>query len=168
MIGDFEEWIMSQEITQEDVEKWLRDNPDLKAVNTTGNTTIPPAEIARHLPVAITSESEAAFQQRVIKLLQDNGWKVLATGAARIRKGGKDTYVTPYRADGKGFPDCFAVHPSGKMLSLELKSNQGKASPEQVEWLLVLSKCGVITHVVTPDNWPQIQKTIREATHEHY
>jgi len=158
------------EITQEDVEKWLKDNPDLAKANTTGIT---PAQIAE-LGVGLggferwqlsqdRQESETSFQQRVIKFLHGNSWKVLVTGVARIRKGGKDTYVTPYRADGKGFCDIFAVHSSGKMLALEIKSRTGKASPEQVEWLLALSKCGAITHVVTPDNWPEIQKIISEV-----
>ena len=106
--------------------------------------------------------TEAELQKEVISFLHSLGYKVLVTGAARIGHGEKERYITPYRADGKGFPDVFAVK-SGRALAFELKSDVGKASPEQVEWLLALSLCGVQTGIVTPSTWEKTKEKIQDG-----
>ena len=124
-------------------------------------------ETARPCPrTGIKSKSgttilEKDLQADVIEFLHGLGYKVLVTGAARTGHGEKERYITPYRADGKGFPDIFAVK-SGRMLALELKSDIGKASPEQVEWLLALSLCGALTGIVTPSTWEKMKLKIQE------
>ncbi len=177
---------MSQEITQDDVEKWFRDNPDLAAANTTGMTPLEMAQMATGLTLvggsstklSLTTsrqnkglknamlginESETSFQQRVIKLLQDNGFLVCEFRKARIKKGGVDVYRTPFGANGVGMVDCIAVKPP-RVLFIELKSNTGQASSEQVRWLLLLGKCsGIETYCWKPEDWPEIQKIIEEV-----
>ena len=108
--------------------------------------------------------TEAELQKEVISFLHSLGYKILVTGAARIGHGEKERYITPYRANGKGFPDVFAVKPGAKypIIALELKSDVGKASPEQVEWLLRLALCGVHTGIVTPELWPKIKEQLEE------
>lgn len=109
--------------------------------------------------------SEADLQKEVVKYLQGHGYKVLVTGKARLKRNGKDTYVTPYQADGKGFCDIFAANPEAKYktIALELKSTDGKTSPEQVAWLLTLSRCGILTGVVTPATWETMKEKVSEA-----
>lgn len=104
---------------------------------------------------------ESDLQKQVIKDLQGIGYKVLVTGKARLKRKGQDVYVTPYQADGKGFPDCFAVKGTHSA-ALELKTVTGKLTPEQANWLLALSKIGAYTAVVTPENWEEIFKQIKE------
>lgn len=108
---------------------------------------------------------EKDLQGSIVKFLQEQGYKVLVTGKARLKRNGKDTYVTPYQADGKGFCDIFAVNPGSKYktIALELKTDTGKATPEQVDWLLTLSKCGILTGIVTPATWEQMKLKIMEV-----
>jgi len=105
--------------------------------------------------------SEATFQQRLIKALQENGWKVCEFRKARIKKGGIDVYRTPFGADGMGFPDLIAARPP-RVLFIENKSDSGQASPEQIKWLLLLSKCqGVETYCWQPAHWDTIYEVIK-------
>ena len=104
---------------------------------------------------------EKDLQSDVVKYLNSLGYKVLVIRRARQRKEGTDSWVTPFGADGVGWPDIFAVK-SGRMIALELKSDTGKAPPEQVEWLLALSLCGVMTGIVTPATWDKMKEKIQE------
>jgi hypothetical protein len=87
-----------------------------------------------------TRQSEATWQVQVINLLHEHGWTICEFRKARVMRGGKDVYRTPFGADGIGFPDLFAVRPP-RVLLIENKSENGKAEPEQVDWLMLLGKC---------------------------
>ena len=106
--------------------------------------------------------TEAELQKEVISFLHSLGYKVLVTGAARIGHGEKERYITPYRADGKGFSDCAAFNPKAKFqcVALEIKSAAGRLSVEQYEWLQILKGCGFYTAAVTPSNWVKIKKEL--------
>ena len=82
---------------------------------------------------------ESDFQLEVIDFLEKNNWRVHAERSART----KDGWCTPVQGT-PGWIDIFACK-NGVALAWELKSDIGKASPEQVEWLLALSLCGVMT-----------------------
>lgn len=76
---------------------------------------------------------EDKLQQVVIDRANHWGWLVAHFRSARTAAGG---WVTPVAADGRGFPDLVMVHPSvGRLLVVELKSQKGKVTPEQQEWL---------------------------------
>ena len=120
------------------------------------------ASVKRKASDEVSGMTESELQKEVIDYLHGLGYKVLVTGAARTGHGEKERYITPYRADGKGFPDIFAVK-SGRMIALELKSDTGKAPPEQVEWLLALSLCGALTGIVTPSTWEKTKEKIQEV-----
>ena len=64
----------------------------------------------------------------------------------------------------KGFPDLMLCRPSdGRGLDIELKSEKGKLTPAQTEWLEGLHDCGQETHVFRPHDWDsgQIEKVLR-------
>jgi hypothetical protein len=48
----------------------------------------------------------------------------------------------------KGFPDIAGVLPSGKFFAIELKTDKGRLSPEQVEWITKLNHTGGIAIVL--------------------
>lgn len=48
----------------------------------------------------------------------------------------------------KGFPDIAGVLPSGKFFAIELKTDKGRLSPEQVEWITKLNLTGGIAIVL--------------------
>lgn len=48
----------------------------------------------------------------------------------------------------KGFPDIAGVLPSGKFFAIELKTDKGRLSPEQLEWITKLNHSGAIAIVL--------------------
>lgn len=48
----------------------------------------------------------------------------------------------------KGFPDIAGVLPSGKFFAIELKTDKGRLSPEQLEWITKLNHSGAIAVVL--------------------
>ena len=95
---------------------------------------------------------EAQLQDAVIQLLHLFRFRVAYFGAART----KDGWVTPVRADGKGWPDIVAVLPGfttpGRVLYVELKADKGTLSPEQHQWLEMLSACPGEVYLWRPQN----------------
>ncbi len=146
----------------------LKNNPDLK---------IHPDSIHKRIGCdsdRVTSETgclplkklsrahpEQDFQQEVIDLLHDNGYKVCAFGKARLLKGGKDVYRSPFQADGKGFKDLVAAKAGRPLLLIELKTESGKLSPEQEDWHEVLLQVpGVLSLVVRPSEIDRLKEVV--------
>lgn len=127
----------------------LRLNPSLGG----GNSSIisNSSTVKKNLTVAPTSWRE--FESNVIKWLKDNGWRVSHSRPGRVMRKGKETWETPLSGD-KGFPDILAI--KGKhCIVIEVKFGSGKASPEEVDWLLAFQFSGIPTFLVTPENWQQ-------------
>ncbi len=95
-------------------------------------------------------QTEAEFQKEVIDWLHKHDWRVAHFRPAKTSKG----WRTAVGADGAGFPDLCCVNAkSGRVMFIELKSDTGKVSLEQAEWLLALGKCpGVEVHVLKPSS----------------
>jgi hypothetical protein len=79
--------------------------------------------------------SERIWQEQVLQIASINGWKRFHPLAVRDYKG---NYRTALAGD-KGFPDLvLARQPSsqraGGLLFVELKSDTGRLSIEQIEW----------------------------------
>ena len=71
------------------------------------------------------------IQDQLIELGQTLGWRVAHFKPARLQSG---NWVTPFTADGKGFPDLVMVK-DGKILAWECKSTYEKVKPDQMLWL---------------------------------
>jgi len=83
--------------------------------------------------------SEAELQANVRELARVRGWKCYHTHDAR-------------RSD-VGFPDLVLVR-ENRLLFVELKSEKGKPSPAQIEWLHVLMLTRrVETFLWKPSQW---------------
>lgn len=91
--------------------------------------------------------SEASFQGRVEAFALKHGW----------------LYYHPFdsRRSRKGFPDTVMVHP-GRQLTIyaELKSVNGKVSPDQKKWLEGLVLAGEYVYLWYPRHWPLIQDVL--------
>jgi len=92
--------------------------------------------------------SEKAFSQQVFDLAVLTGWRVVRFPAWR------PTGTTP------GFPDIVAVR-GGRLLFAELKTETGKLTPVQREWLWGLAEAGVEVFVWRPSNWRQAVQVLR-------
>jgi len=63
----------------------------------------------------------------------------------------------------RGFPDLVLAHPEKKrVIYVELKSEKGKISLAQDEWLKTLADCGQEVYVWKPSSWEEIVKILRQ------
>lgn len=94
--------------------------------------------------------TERDFQASVRELARVCGWRVYAT---------HDSRRSP-----AGFPDLVMVHKrSGRIIFAELKSERGRATREQLDWLADLERhaCdGVTVALWRPSDWPTIEATL--------
>lgn len=102
--------------------------------------------------------NERELQTAVIECAQLLGWKVAHFRPALTGKG----WRTPVEADGAGFPDLVCVR-HARMLVLELKSDRGRMSVAQVDWLAAFQAAGVEALVLVPADWESgfVEKLLR-------
>lgn len=104
------------------------------------------------------------------------GWRATHARPARVIRGNREIYETAFSADGKGFPDIFAVRPP-RMLWAELKSDGEYPRPEQAAWLDLLAECELaevylwrpadleeITEILTMSHIPNLIERAELAT----
>jgi SAM-dependent methyltransferase len=91
---------------------------------------------AAHLP-------ESAFQQQVVDIA--------------TRLGYKHFHVHDSRRSDPGWPDIvFAHDDKGRLVFVEIKSDDGEASPEQTAWHDTLAKCDMEIYLVYPRHLDEI------------
>lgn len=116
---------------------------------------------SRPVPLSLTV-TEKVFQQRVLKLAKDNGWKTAHfTHTMRlIRIGtapdGKAQHRPVPDTSARGWPDIVMAR-SGVVLFRELKSETGTIEPDQAEWLAELQDAGLDAKVWRPRHWAEAQ-----------
>lgn len=99
---------------------------------------------------------EKTFQAQVIELANVCGWRHLHVRRS-IGKGRK--WVTSTNL--AGWPDLMLMRPPDGLIFAELKSDTGKATPEQVELLEFLGRYPYATAVVwSPKDWPTIEQAL--------
>jgi hypothetical protein len=161
-VGNAEEGEMtSDRFTQEDIDRILKDNPDITVNKGNPMTAISKlsfeklAELQRE--VGIIKETEAQFQTWVIDYAKLKGWKVAHFRPAKTDKG----WRTAVEGDA-GFFDCVFAR-NGVTIIAELKSESGKLSPEQQEWYDAMQGDGVATTMVfvwKPSDRPDIERIL--------
>lgn len=98
-------------------------------------------------------QSEAEFMAMVIALARDHGWLVYHARPAMMRSG---KWATAAQGNGaKGWPDLFMVR-GRKAIAVELKSEKGKLTPEQLVWQDALVDADIECHVWRPSQWNAI------------
>jgi acetyl esterase/lipase len=95
--------------------------------------------------------TEAEWLRSVGDALDLTGWAWIHHRPARRAQG---KWTTPTQgSSAKGFPDIVAVRPP-RVLWLELKTERGRVSPEQTDWLERLRASGQEVHVIRlPRDW---------------
>lgn len=104
-------------------------------------------------PVTPTSSTprmtETDLLRCVLDLARLYGWRSYHARPAMTAKG----YRTAVQGDGKGFPDLLMVR-GNHVLVAELKSDKGRLTEEQHEWLMALSVGTTVwAHVWRPAEW---------------
>jgi hypothetical protein len=93
--------------------------------------------------------SEAELQDAVIEMAQAFKWRVAHFRSVPVKHAdGRVTYQTPVQADGAGFPDLVLVRE--RVIFAELKSDTGRTSAAQQDWLFALSHAGAECHIWYP------------------
>lgn len=104
--------------------------------------------------------TEEQFQSWVIDVAKLFKWHVHHDRPALLADG---TWRTPIAGD-KGFPDLVLAR-EGRIIFAELKSEKGRMTPEQENWLKALGCCDddgrVEAYVWRPSDRQQIQETLR-------
>ncbi len=95
----------------------------------------------------IKSMTEAELLDAVVDLGHLFGWRAAHFRPARTAHG----WRTPVAADGAGWPDLTLVR-GDRLVFAELKSERGKTTTEQTEWLEHLDKVAEV-HVWRPGDW---------------
>ena len=84
--------------------------------------------------------SEAEFSGQVYELAQQTGWRCHHGRPGRSAAG---RWSTPIQGD-VGFPDWVMVR-GDRLIFAELKTSNGQATPDQVEWLQALDRVEYVT-----------------------
>lgn len=103
--------------------------------------------------------TEAAWQEQVTDLARLLGWQWLHVRRSLGRRGGKQGWQTTTNI--KGWPDLFLWHPVHGFAALELKSQKGNPTTEQLAVLRDLSYAGARTMVARPSDIDAVQALLR-------
>jgi len=90
--------------------------------------------------------TEKVWLSEVVALAKGFGWHVYHALPAMNARG---RWATHQMGD-TGFPDLMMAHPRWGTLFVELKTNQGRLTANQQDWLDVLHTAGQETHVWRP------------------
>ena len=106
--------------------------------------------------------SEAVFQTRVIHLAHENQFETYhhTTTGGKCRQCG--ARVSGGRiVTSKGFPDLvLGRQDPSRLIYAELKSQNGRVSPDQVKWRRILEACGQEYYLWRPSNWEEIERVL--------
>jgi hypothetical protein len=92
---------------------------------------------------ALRAVTEKQWQKQVEQMLTVLGWRFFHAPDNRPAKNGAVQNVKA------GWPDLFAVR-GKRAIAIELKSEIGRTSPDQDEWLADLAMTGIETYVWRP------------------
>jgi len=93
--------------------------------------------------------TEADLREQIRDLCKLFGWKMYFTWKS---------YHSP-----KGFPDLVLANPEQKrIIYAELKSEKGKLTPQQEEWLEALAACGQEVYLWRPVDFEGIVEVLRK------
>lgn len=106
---------------------------------------------------------ESDLQTAVIDLAHLLGWRVAHFRSVPVKHGDRVVYETPVQADGAGFPDLVLTR--DRVLFIELKSDRGRLSTPQMDWMFALSHAGAETHIFYPKQWAsgEIEQVLRRT-----
>ena len=90
--------------------------------------------------------TEKEFQQQIVDTARLLGWKVFHDFDSRRS--------TP------GLPDLFLVR--DRCVWLEVKTETGRLSPEQADWIAAINAAGGTALVVRPSQWDEIVHSLKK------
>ncbi len=104
--------------------------------------------MSKRKPAAPPGPTEKQFQAAVIKLARLLRWRVYHTHDSR--------------RSAAGWPDLVLVR-GPSLLFIELKVGVNRLTPAQADWLHALRGAGVPAGTWHPDDWPVIERILKEG-----
>lgn len=102
--------------------------------------------------------SENDFLRQVIEAGHLYGWRIAHFRPSMNQRG---QWSTAVQADGAGFPDLVMVR-GDRLIFAELKSEKGKISDRQYDWLQVLTKAKQSeVYIWRPSDWHKIVEILK-------
>jgi hypothetical protein len=133
-------------------------NPHIDAAVAAGRVTLAVGPAARVGGRTAAKYTEREFQRDVLELARAHGWRRAHFAPARVRRGGKESYETPVRGDGRGFPDVILVREV--VIVAELKTDTGRLTEDQRQWLAAFRAAGIAASVWRPRDMDLIRKAL--------
>ena len=100
--------------------------------------------------------TERDFQSAIIDLAHLRGYRIHHCRPAVTPSGKWATHIS----GDPGFCDLVLAKP-GRILFLEVKSDRGRVTPDQVAWLAALDTVsGVTARVVRPEHWDWVVEAL--------
>lgn len=94
---------------------------------------------------------EKDLENAIIDMARRIGWLVAHFATIPITHEGRTYWLTPIKADGKGFPDLVLV--KHRVIYAELKIHPNRPSAEQLEWARRLTAAGADVYLWTDRDW---------------
>jgi hypothetical protein len=117
--------------------------------------------MSRKSNLKLLVESERDFQREVIQRAKSLGWFIFHALPGQ----GRNKHLTLFIGK-RGFPDLVLCRPP-RLLFVELKSEKGRLSKDQQEWLDALRACGVEVYVWRPSDLERITEILSGETDVH-
>ena len=108
---------------------------------------------------SVANMTEAAFKNSIIDIATRYGWFVHHDLPAMNRRGQWATHVQ----GNTGFPDLVLLNAKGVLVFAELKTDIGRLSKQQEQWLDRLDLSACIVQVWRPNQMPTIIKFLATA-----
>ena len=105
----------------------------------------PPPPTGNSVSYALRKVSEKFFMWKVISFAEDHKWRYF--------------HVYDSRRCPEGFPDLILLRP-GRIVLVELKSQKGKATVAQQDWLEAWRAAGAETYVWRPADMAEIERIL--------
>jgi extradiol dioxygenase family protein len=97
--------------------------------------------------------TEDEWQKLVVTTARACGWFVVHLRKARKKNG---SWETPVMGDGKGFVDLI-LYGHGRVIHVELKTDTGQRTHEQVEWQARIERAGMAYRLWRPGDWTAVR-----------
>ena len=111
------------------------------------------------------SMSEADLERSVVDMAHAFGWYVAGFRPARVTRKGQETWETPVKHDGKGFPDLVLVRgysDAGRgLLFVEIKAMKGTLSRDQQIWANLIVEAGGRYYCWRPSDMDEIERVLK-------
>ena len=93
-------------------------------------------------------------EKLVLDYARWKGWRVLQV--RRVFDANAKRWVTPFGADGKGFPDFLFVR--DRVVYAEVKTGKGKLTKEQRQWRDAIRAAGAEWYLLRPlEDWDMVK-----------